>query len=143
MEDIAWALEMKSRVGGKIAYQPSAQVIHVHEETWMQVRHRYFREALALRKIEPNSRFGLGSLVGLTWRNVVEDAKAASAQDVLASELREIVLFRVNQFLGTYQAHRSTTELTESLRQRLYYPGADKDHKQADDPDAAQLVEYD
>lgn len=48
LEDIDWAKHWLDR-GKEVVYQPSACIIHVHTETWEQVRRRYYREAMAAR----------------------------------------------------------------------------------------------
>ena len=48
LEDIEWAKHWIGR-GKKVVYDPEAGVIHIHTETWPQVRRRYQREAIAAR----------------------------------------------------------------------------------------------
>ena len=33
----------------RVVYVPDAAIRHIHEETWAQIRRRYFREAVAAR----------------------------------------------------------------------------------------------
>lgn len=121
LEDLAWA-KRAHKEGGYIAYAAEAVIAHVHEETWPRVRNRYRREAMALRKIEPGIRFGFFDFLSLTLRNVISDMKAAARSDRLYKEAFGIVLFRFNQFLGTWHGHRQSGDADAALRSRLYYP---------------------
>ena len=56
LEDLEWAKWAKSQ-GHKIAYAAEAEIIHIHNETPRGVHNRYRREAMALRKIYPESNF--------------------------------------------------------------------------------------
>jgi 2-desacetyl-2-hydroxyethyl bacteriochlorophyllide A dehydrogenase len=48
LEDIEWATYWMNE-GRRVVYEPDARVIHVHTETWAQVRRRYHREGMAAR----------------------------------------------------------------------------------------------
>lgn len=125
LEDLAWAKQARQH-GGQIAYVAEAAIAHVHEETWARVRNRYRREAMALRQIEPSIRFGFLDFVGLTWSNTVSDMRAAARQGELRRRWAEIALFRFNQFYGTWRGHTAHGELDRALRERFYYPVADR-----------------
>ncbi len=121
LEDLAWA-KQALKDGGQITYVAEAVIAHVHEETWPRVRNRYRREALALRKIEPGIRFTFVDFVTLTLRNIVSDLRSAAKAGCLRREATGIVLFRFNQFLGTWIGHRQNGEIDAALRNRFYYP---------------------
>lgn len=123
LEDLAWAKALKRR-GMKITYSAEAEVVHVHDETWDRVRNRYRREAVALKSIEPDLRFTITDLVRLVCSNVSADLREASRQGKLRDVLGEVVLFRVNQFWGTYSGHRFPAPMTAELKDRFYYPHA-------------------
>ena len=48
LEDIAWAMHWTGR-GYQVVYEPDAPTFHIHEETWQQLRRRFYREALAAK----------------------------------------------------------------------------------------------
>lgn len=121
LEDLAWAKKARM-TGGEIAYAAESVIVHVHEETWSRIRNRYRREAVALRQIEPGIRFSFLDFITLATKNTLSDLREAARQDVLLKELRQIVLFRFNQFLGTWQGHRQNGEVDAALRNRFYYP---------------------
>lgn len=125
LEDLAFAKEVLRR-GGRVAYNASAEIIHVHEETWDRIRNRYKREAIALRQIEPTISFGPLDFITLTLRNVVSDLAEARRQKCLLREWSSILLFRYNQFLGTYLGHASPPQLTRDIRNRFYFPPREK-----------------
>jgi len=123
LEDLHWA-KQAVREGGKVAYVAEAGIIHIHEESWYQVRNRYMREALALRTIENGHvRFTAWDALKLFVQNAYADMKAARAQGVFTKELSSIILFRFNQFLGTYLGYKWVQDDTvRDLRKRFYYP---------------------
>jgi glycosyltransferase involved in cell wall biosynthesis len=123
LEDLAWAKEAKRR-GIRLAYAGEAEVIHVHDETWARVRNRYRREAMALRAIEPALPFTLLDFVRLASANIRADLREAQRQKRLRREAAGIVLFRLNQFWGTYLGHRYPASVTAEIRDRFYYPSA-------------------
>ncbi len=121
LEDLDWAKQAQKR-GGRIAYVAEASVVHVHDESWPQVRNRYFREALALRQIEPHMRFGWRDYVALLSAHVLSDAYHAYQDGVLSRQWRNILQFRHNQLWGTFLGYRRTGPVTQSLKTRFYYP---------------------
>lgn len=139
LEDLAWAKKARAS-GGQIAYVAEAVIAHVHEETWARVRNRYRREALALRQIEPGIRFSVLDFVSLTLKNTVSDLSDASRQGVLRKEAADIMLFRFNQFFGTWQGHRQNGEINAALRSRFYYP-APESHGTTTSP-CGDAIEY-
>lgn len=124
LEDLAWAKVARAN-GGQIAYVAEAVIAHVHEETWVRVRNRYRREAIALRKIEPGFRFNVYDFLSLTLRNIASDLQAAAQERRLCNEVGAIVLFRINQFLGTWLGHRDPSSVDAALRSRFYYPATE------------------
>lgn len=121
LEDLAWAKAARA-AGGQIAYSAEAVIAHVHEESWSRIRNRYRREALALRQIEPGIRFSCLDFLTLTMRNTAIDLREALRQRVLSQKALEILLFRVNQFFGTWQGHNQSGYIDAALRNRFFYP---------------------
>lgn len=50
LEDIEWAKHWMEK-GLRVQYQADAAIYHIHEETWPQVRRRYYREAVAAKRL--------------------------------------------------------------------------------------------
>ncbi|MEM9084368.1 MAG: glycosyltransferase family A protein [Pseudomonadota bacterium] len=121
LEDLDWAKRAQAD-GGWLAYVPKASIVHIHEETWAQVRNRYRREAIALRNIDSAAHFSFTDFVGLFTANVTSDFRVALKHKMFLKEWRSIVLFRFNQFYGALQGHRDPPELSRELKRRFYYP---------------------
>lgn len=123
LEDVAWA-QVVMREGWWVSYRGDAGVIHVHNETPSQIRHRYRREAITFQKVFPSEHFNVWDFVRLSAANVVKDWRAAAAQHALWSNVWPIVRFRVSQFAGTYQGFHMRRAPSSDLKRRFYYPEA-------------------
>jgi rhamnosyltransferase len=140
LEDIAWAKAVQAD-GGWIAYVAEAEVVHVHDEAWEQVRNRYRREAMAMRSIDAPAHFSRGDFTSLFARNVVSDLRAAFSHGALRKEFGSILRFRYNQLAGTYRGFNGPSTVSAELRERFYYPGQ---HGRAHHPggDGADAIDY-
>ena len=128
LEDLAWAKWAKDQ-GYAIAYVSDAEIIHVHAETPHGVFNRYRREAMAYKKIYPESHFNVYDFVRLTITNIFSDFWHAAREHVLWKNIASIFWFRFMQFHGTRQGHRETSLLTPQLRETFYYA---RERKQKD-----------
>ena len=126
LEDLAWARWAMEEQGYTIAYIPEAEVIHVHEETPHGVFNRYRREAMAYKKIYPESHFSIYDFLRLTTANIMSDVYHAAHEGVLWKNLASIFWFRLMQFHGTRLGHRETSLITPQLRETFYYARARK-----------------
>ncbi len=129
LEDLAWAKEAV-RKGGLVAYVADAGIYHIHEETWQDVRKRYYREALAFQDIEPDAYFGFIDLLRYSNLNILRDLKCAATKGRFKS-VPEIFLYRINQACGTYRAytereartaHKEPNASLLHLKDRFYHP---------------------
>jgi glycosyltransferase involved in cell wall biosynthesis len=120
LEDLAWAKWAKEQ-GYKIAYVAEAEIVHVHNETPRGVYNRYRREAMAFKKIYPESHFSVYDFVRLTVANILSDLWHAARDRVLWKNFASIFWFRFMQFHGTRMGHRETSLVTPQLRQTFYY----------------------
>ncbi len=121
LEDIEWARRVMA-AGHKISYAGDAVVAHVHNETPRRVFNRYQREAIALKRIYPHERFSITDFSYLLLSNVASDIYHAYRDGALRANLREIGLFRLMQFWGTYRGYRHRGSVSGPLRQTFYYP---------------------
>lgn len=123
LEDLDWAKKVMSK-GYDIAYCAEADVRHIHKEPYKQIRYRYEREAVALKRIFPHIRFSLKDFFSLFFMNIWNDWRIAYKQKCLLKSFLGILRFRFNQFYGTYRGYRYKIEqkLTKELRDRFYYP---------------------
>ena len=121
LEDLSWA---KWAQGSNyvISYAAHAEIIHIHNETQRGVHNRYRREAMAFKRIFPESHFNVYDFVRLTVTNIISDLFHAVRQQVMLNNVMSIIWFRYMQFLGTYQGYRNSGPVTQKLRQTFYYP---------------------
>jgi rhamnosyltransferase len=122
LEDLAWARWVQSR-GYRVAYAAHAEVVHIHQESLKAVYDRYRREAMAFKRIFPESHFNIYDCVRLTTAHILNDLLEAACRQVFARSLVSVLWFRGAQFWGTYQGYRNSGPVTQQLRQRFYYPG--------------------
>tara|TARA_Y100000588_G_scaffold395323_2_gene523402 strand:- start:7238 stop:8212 length:975 start_codon:yes stop_codon:yes gene_type:complete len=121
LEDTAWANHAMN-LGYKIAYVAEAEIVHVHNESMKQIYNRYRREAIALKHILPNERFGVWDFVRLFAVNSVSDYRHALRDRVLLDNLLSIFGFRLMQFWGAYRGFVQRGPVTSQLKRAFYYP---------------------
>jgi 2-desacetyl-2-hydroxyethyl bacteriochlorophyllide A dehydrogenase len=100
LEDIEWAIHWSHREL-QVVYVPDALVIHVHSETWPQVRRRYYREAIAARWVGIRL---LRHIPGEIWRELCwcgKDLWVAASRQRLMALAGEILRFRYEKTVGT------------------------------------------
>ena len=121
LEDIHWA-KRALQAGYRLVYRPDAPIIHVHEENYGKIYHRYRREAMALRVVSPWERMRLSHSLSLMFNAMRSDWQEALRQGVFPRVFWSILCFRSAQYWGAYQGLRWRGEWTSDLRARLYYP---------------------
>lgn len=120
LEDLAWAKGAQEH-GHAIAYVAEAEIMHVHHETPRGVFNRYRREAMAYKKIYPESHFNVYDFLRLTATNIFSDMWHAARERALWQNIASIFWFRIMQFHGTRLGHRETSLVTPQLRETFYY----------------------
>ena len=141
LEDIAWARWALDQ-GGRLAYIAEASVVHIHEESPTQVFNRYRREAMALRRIDAEERFGISDFARLYATNVLSDLGQAAKDGGMAKKVPDILSFRFSQFWGTYRGFSYAGGLTSELKQAFYYP-ANVDSRSRGSQRDVERVHYD
>ncbi len=121
LEDLKFAKGLFER-GRKVFYASDATVIHVHEESWRQIRRRYMREALAMKAIDPSMKLSFSRFLLLLARHCLGDLQLAAQKKRLVKEFWDILSFRFNQLWGTFLGYHRHGEVTEEMRRRFYYP---------------------
>lgn len=142
LEDLAWAKDIQ-RHGGLIAYVAEASIVHVHNETYDRVRNRYRREAIAMRTVQPGMSFGFLDFLYLFVSNVISDGAAAAGESRFVREFASILLFRFNQFYGTWRGHQGSPGVTADLRRRFYFPQSREERSAPSMPnEGVELIDY-
>ncbi len=121
LEDLEWATWAVEK-GYYLYYSAEAEVIHFHDESPRKVYHRYLREAMALKTINPYESFHFLDFLRLYTTNLLSDFRNAMAQGVFWDNLWVILWFRWMQFWGTYRGFAMTGPLTAKLKETFYYP---------------------
>lgn len=120
LEDIEWAKYCLRR-GSRVVYEPSACIIHVHTETWPQVRHRYYREGMAARWVGLRI---LRHIPGEIWREIkwcLNDFKIAAKQGRLLAVAGEILRFRIEKTRGTVGGIADSRGMSNPARRAEMY----------------------
>ncbi len=121
LEDLDWAKRAQD-LGFAISYVPTAEIVHVHEETAAQVFKRYRREAIALKKIDNAAHFSLLDFLRLTPTSILSDYYHALRAGELLRNVRSIPVFRSMQFWGTYLGYVTGDAVPFALKHKFYYP---------------------
>jgi rhamnosyltransferase len=123
LEDIDFAKRAQDK-GWCVAYVAESPVVHVHEETRDQIQNRYRREAIAYARLHPGWRMGPWDAIGAVTRNIAADWAQALLERRSPKQLGQIASFRVAQFFGAWEGSRDGQNVSEQLRQRMYYPAS-------------------
>ena len=139
LEDLDWA-KRAQQMGYKIAYVAKAAIVHVHEETPARVYNRYRREAIALKRILPQEQFRFRDFVRFFVGNTISDYFHAWHDGVLVKEFKNIVVFRLMQFWGTYQGFHDL--VNNQLKQTFYYPYQMVRFESDTETESDRLIDY-
>lgn len=121
LEDLAWGKWARSE-GYRLVYRAEAGIIHIHDETAAQIQRRYRREAIALRRIFPDSHMSLLEMFRFLFHSIVVDLRAAWRAQRLLWVLGDILAFRCMQYVGTYGGLHQRSPMTHEMLMRYYYP---------------------
>ena len=102
LEDIGWAKHWINR-NYRLVYEPKAAIIHVHTETWPQVRRRYYREGIAARWVRVKILRHIPGEVLREFSWCLQDLWLAARRGRLFSLAGEVLRFRYQKLAGTVQ----------------------------------------
>jgi rhamnosyltransferase len=120
-EDMYLAKDLVGQ-GHNIGYVGDSVVFHIHEETWLKVRIRYEREAIALQKIMPEVHVTLFDMCKYIVIGVLKDVKIAFKQKIFFKELTSIFQFRFAQYYGAYKGNHIHRKLSKEMKMKYFYP---------------------
>lgn len=125
LEDIEWAKYWMER-HYRVVYEPRAVLYHIHEENASQVRRRYFREAVAARRIGiKGKRHAVSVPIKEAGRTVMDighllfnTGDSGGADTSKRRKVNEAVTFRYNKTVGTVSGLLNGTDNQEHYRNR-------------------------
>ena len=141
LEDLAWA-KWAQENNYKIAYIASAEIKHVHEESWRGIKKRYLREGMAFKTIYPQEKFTVIDFLRLFFENTCIDLLQAKKEHAFFKECGGIIKFRWLQFWGTYLGYHRSGPLTWQLKQSFYYPRHTESQENEDSQKNVAPIEY-
>lgn len=121
LEDLDWAKWAISQ-NYYIAYNANAAIIHIHHESPSKIYNRYMREAIALKRIFPDSHMFFREFVAYSVSNIFNDMVRAIKKRTFFKFCFEIIMFRSLQYWGTYKGLKNRTDMTHEVMMRFYYP---------------------
>ena len=109
-----------------MSYAYKSIVYHIHDETSMQTKNRYEREAIALRKIMPNISISFIDFLRYFFAAIFFDCSKALEKKVFLKELIGIIKFRFSQYWGSYQGNKKffsdKNNISSEAKERYFYP---------------------
>ena len=121
LEDMEFAKRLVKN-GGNVGYVADASVVHQHNENWPQVRRRFEREAIALRDIMPQVQVSLYDTLRFFINSVWQDWWYAWRDGIWRAKAIEIIRYRWNQYLGSYQGNQDHRKLSQEEKERYFFP---------------------
>ena len=100
LEDVEWA-KYWMETGQQVLYEPDAALYHIHEESWRQVRRRYYREGVAAKRVGVKGSRSIPLEVLREGVYLAQDATHAAMTGQLLEKSKEIAMFRYNKTIGT------------------------------------------
>jgi 2-desacetyl-2-hydroxyethyl bacteriochlorophyllide A dehydrogenase len=124
LEDTEWSKYWVAR-GMRILYEPNARIIHVHTESWPQLRNRYYREAMAARRV---GRLFLRHIPREIWREIrwgCYDLLSGLAQGRFSKFFVEILRFRYEKMVGTISGIIDSRRSNNPVKRAAIFLGKD------------------
>lgn len=121
LEDMELAKRLVG-LGHKVAYVADAAVYHHHRESWAQVKRRFEREAIALRRIMPEVALHRLDVLRYIATSVTLDLRSAARHGRLVAEWQNILKYRWAQYWGSYKGNHEVRRLSQSQKERFFYP---------------------
>jgi len=121
LEDMELAQRLV-RLEGKIAYVANASAFHYHDESWLQIRLRFEREAIALQKIMPQVQISLIDTLRYIVSSVWKDWRWARQERAPNVRITKLLRYRWNQYLGSWKGNHQHRQLSHIEKERYLFP---------------------
>lgn len=121
LEDMDLAKRLVA-AGMKIGYVAEAPVFHHHQESWAQVRRRFEREAIALRRIMPEIHLSRLDTIRCIISSTLGDWRSARRNGATSTSPSDMLKYRWNQYIGSYVGNQEHTLLSRRAKERFFYP---------------------
>lgn len=129
LEDIDWAKYWMER-GYQVIYEPEAALYHIHEENWRQIGRRYYREAVAAKRIgikgtrhvliDPAKE--LSYLFADLGRVLASPADRPAQKQGLLETCLEIIQFRASKGYGAMKGLLDGAAMqNQTTRETIYF----------------------
>lgn len=121
LEDMHLAKQLAGK-GMAIGYVAEAVVYHLHEETWVRIKNRFEREAIALQHIMPEVHLSLADFLRYATSSILLDLGASVQSKQFLKYAPEIVMYRISQYWGSYRGNHYHRKLSRQRKERYFYP---------------------
>jgi rhamnosyltransferase len=108
--------------GLRLGYVSTAEIFHIHDESWYKIKNRFEREAIALQRIMPEVHVTFSDFLRYFASSVWFDFRKALKQNVFRKKAYEIISYRLAQYWGTYQGNHSHRKLSKKLKEQYFFP---------------------
>ena len=134
LEDADWASHWLGRKM-RVVYVPTAVIRHIHEETWPQVERRYFREAVAARRMGLVGRRHIPREISREVRRLFLDwARCFGPSDnpvsgrlMLPARLWDVAMFRLRKSGGIIKGLLTQNPLvTREAQEEIFFSRRNK-----------------
>lgn len=121
LEDIDWAKHW-IEVGYDVIYVPEAVIYHLHDESWRQLRHRYYREAVASKWIGLKGPQDIPREFFNGVKHLLQDFWLSQKQRKPNGAFKEIIRFRIFKAWGTAQGLWQTNTFADpQARENMFF----------------------
>jgi 2-desacetyl-2-hydroxyethyl bacteriochlorophyllide A dehydrogenase len=117
LEDIDWA-RYWMRKDYLVVYEPEAALHHMHEDTWRQVRKRYFVEGVAAKSLGLGGPLSVPKAVAVEGARLVGDIFRANGHP---RKVPEIALYRAHKLAGTVKGLTNGKVLKVPERREAFF----------------------
>lgn len=74
-------------------------------------------------------------MINFIFVGIIKDIKTAYVRNILARELKSILMFRFAQYYGAYIGNKNHRKLSQSMKYKYFYP-------RISDMDVSERIEY-